>query len=506
MNAPLRRVGVVVLVLFGLLFVNLNWVQGYLASSYRNNEHNGRVQLTEYQRQRGTIAVVNGRDQVPVAKSVETSDQLKYLRQYPVDPNAYASIVGYKPVNGVATGIERAEDDFLSGTSDALFSERLRAMFTGQKTTGGNVLLTIDQKVQEIAYNDLLHNGTDAKNGTVVALDPATGAILAMATTPSYDPNQIVSHNTTAAQKAFDALNKDKAKPLLNRATQDAYPPGSTMKVIISATALTEGDYTPQTPIPAGPSYTPIAGGGFSIHNAHPSICPDPQITLIEALTQSCNTGFAQLGVKLGADKIKAMAQAFGFEDAGLTLAGDGDRKMGVVPSHTGSMTGQNGQDDPNAVAQSSIGQLNVQVTPMQGALIAATVANGGRQMRPYLVDKLQAPDLTTTDQTQPKVLRTPISGTVAGGLQQMMESVVDHGTGTKAKIPGYQVGGKTGTAQNSEDDGDHGWFIGFVMKDGQPICAVAVFLQNAGSGGSSKATQIAHDVMQAAIQERGQK
>ena len=202
------------------------------------------------------------------------------------------------------------------------------------------------------------------------------------------------------------------------------------------------------------------------------------------------------------------MAQAFGFEDAGLTLAGDGDgdRKMGVVPSHTGSMTGQNGQDDPNAVAQSSIGQLNVQVTPMQGALIAATVANGGRQMRPYLVDKLQAPDLTTTDQTQPKVLRTPISGTVAGGLQQMMESVVDHGTGTKAKIPGYQVGGKTGTAQNSEDDGDHGWFIGFVMKDGQPICAVAVFLQNAGSGGSSKATQIAHDVMQAAIQERGQK
>ena len=119
MNAPLRRVGVVVLVLFGLLFVNLNWVQGYLASSYRNNEHNGRVQLTEYQRQRGTIAVVNGRDQVPVAKSVETSDQLKYLRQYPVDPNAYAPIVGYKPVNGVATGIERAEDDFLSGTSDA---------------------------------------------------------------------------------------------------------------------------------------------------------------------------------------------------------------------------------------------------------------------------------------------------------------------------------------------------------------------------------------------------
>ncbi len=500
MNAPLRRVGVVVLVLFGLLFLNLNWVQAYMANEYRNNDHNGRVQLTEYQRQRGTIAVVAGRDTVPIAKSVETADQLKYLRQYPVDPAAFAPITGYKPVNGLATGIERAEDDFLSGRSDALFSERLRAIFTGQKTTGGNVLLTINKNVQEEAYKDLVNNGTSAKNGAVVALDPATGAILAMATTPSYDPNQLVTHNTTNAQKAFQALNKDAAKPLLNRAIQDAYPPGSTMKVIISATALAEGDYNPQTSIPAGPSYTPIPGGGFTLHNAHPSICPDAQITLIEALTQSCNTGFAQLGVKLGGDKIKAMAQAFGFEDTSLTLAGESNRAIGVVPSHTGAMTGPDGRDDPNAVAQSSIGQLNVQVTPMQGALVAATIANGGKQMRPHLVDKLQAPDLTTTDQTQPKVLRTPISGQVAGELQQMMESVVDHGTGTRAKINGFQVGGKTGTAQNSEDDGDHGWFIGFVMKDGRPICAVAVFLQNAGSGGSAKATQIAGNVMRAII------
>src|SRR5207244_1147786 len=155
----------------------------------------------------------------------------------------------------------------------------------------------------------------------------------------------------------------------------------------------------------------------------------------------------------------------------GLTLAGGNGRTINVVASHTGAMTGADGQDDPNAVAQSSIGQLNVQVTPMQGALVAATVANGGKQMRPYLVDKLQATDLTTTDQTQPKVLRQPITDQVAGELQQMMVSVVDHGTGTRAKISGFQVGGKTGTAQNSADDGDHGWFIGFVLKDGKPIC-----------------------------------
>jgi peptidoglycan glycosyltransferase len=505
-NAPLRRVGVVVLVMFGLLFLNLNWVQAYMADSYRNNEHNGRVQLTEYQRQRGSIVVVAGRDQVPVAKSVETTDQLKYLRQYPVSPAAFAPILGYKPVNGLATGIERAEDDFLSGRSDALFSERLRAIFTGNKTSGGNVLLTINKNVQERAYDDLVHNNSGAKEGAIVAIDPATGGILAMASLPSYDPNQLTTHDSTATQKAYDTLNNDPAKPLLNRATQDTYPPGSAMKVIISATALTEGDYHPQTVIPAGSSYTPIPGGGYTMHNAHPSICPGATITLIEALTQSCNTGFAQLGVKLGASKIKAMAQAFGFEDNSLTLAGSGQRAITVVASHTGAMTNPEGRDDPNLVAQSSIGQKDVVVTPLQGALVAATVANGGNQMRPYLVQKHQAPDLTTTDETQPKVLRQPINGQVASELQEMMISVVDHGTGTRAKISGFQVGGKTGTAQNSEDDADHGWFIGFVMKDGRPICAVAVFLRNAGSGGSAEATRIAGDVMKTVIAERGLK
>ncbi|OLB75310.1 MAG: peptidoglycan glycosyltransferase [Actinobacteria bacterium 13_2_20CM_2_71_6] len=506
MNAPLRRVGVVVLVLFGLLFLNLNWVQAYKADAYRTDEHNGRVQLSEYQHQRGVIAVVAGRDQVPIAKSIETNDTLKYQRQYPLNPAAYAAITGYKPVSGIPTNIERAEDDFLSGNAAALFSDRLREVFTGNKSSGGNVLLTINKNVQEKAYNDLINNNSGAKNGAVVALDPTTGAILAMATTPSYDPNLITTHDTNAASAAFNQFNKDPAKPLLNRATQETFPPGSTMKVIISAAALTDLGYNPQTVIPAGPSYTPIPGGGFTIHNAHPSICPDATITLILALTQSCNTGFAQLGVKLGADKVKAMAQGFGFEDNGLTIAGDGNKAMTVVPSHTGAMTGDNGQDDPNFVAQSSIGQKDVRITPMQGALIAATVANGGNQMRPYLIDKLQAPDLTTTSQSAPKVLRQPVNGQVAGYLQEMMESVVQRGTGTKAKIDGFRVGGKTGTAQNSEDDGDHGWFIGWVMKDGRPICAVAVFLQNAGSGGSAEATRIAGDVMKTVITERGLK
>ncbi len=501
MNAPLRRVGVVVMVLFALLFLNLNWIQVYKADAYRTDDHNGRVQLEDYSRQRGTISTHEG---IPVAQSVVTNDQLKYLRQYPEDPMAWAPIVGYKPVNGLSTGIERAEDPILSGNADSLLTARLKAMLTGAKTSGGNVQLTILKSAQEKAYDDLVHNQLGVKNGAAVVLDPTTGAILAMATTPSYDPNQLTTHDSDAADHAFKTLNADTSKPLLDRATSDTYPPGSTMKVIISATALSEGDYTPDTVIPAGPSYTPVQGGGFTIHNAEADICPDPTISLILALTQSCNTGFAQLGVKLGANKIKSMAQAFGFEDNGLTLAGTGNATMSVVASHTGPMTGDNGQDDPNAVAQSSIGQLNVRETPLFDAMIAATVANGGVQMKPYLVDKLQAPDLTTTDVTQPRTLRTPISGQVASDLQRMMISVVQHGTGRKAQIDGIDVGGKTGTAQNEETEGDHGWFIGFAMKNGKPICAIAVFLQNAGPSGSGEATRIAGDVMKTVIAARG--
>ncbi|OLE27382.1 MAG: peptidoglycan glycosyltransferase [Actinobacteria bacterium 13_1_20CM_3_71_11] len=503
MNAPLRRVGVVVIALFALLFVNLNYVQAYKADAYRNDDHNARVQLTEYERQRGTISTHEG---IPIAQSVPTSDQLKYLRTYPLDPLAYAPITGYKPVSGLATNIERAQDSFLSGNADSLFTERLRAMFTGAKTSGGNVQLTILKSAQEKAYADLVHNNSGAKNGAAVVLDPRSGAILAMATTPSYDPNQITGHDSDAAQAAFTRLQKDPANPLLDRATQNTYPPGSTMKVIISAAALSSGEYTPQTEIQAGPDYTPVQGGGFTIHNAVPSICPDPQITLILALTQSCNTGFAALGVKLGGDKVKAMAQAFGFEDNGLTIAGSDNTAMRVVASHTGAMTGDDGRDDPNKVAQSSIGQLDVRVTPLQGAMVAAAVANNGTEMRPYLVDKLQAPDLTTTDVTQPRTLHQPISSQVAGDLRTMMISVVQNGTGKKAQVSGFDVGGKTGTAQNGEAAGDHGWFIGFAMKGNEPICAVAVFLQNAGPGGSSEAARIAGDLMKTVITARGLK
>jgi peptidoglycan glycosyltransferase len=494
MNAPLRRVGVVVLVLFGLLFANLNWVQAYKARDYRTDPTNVRVRIAEYERQRGVIEA-QGK---ALAQSTETTGELKYQRGYPFK-ELYAHVVGYKPVDGATVGIEQTEDEFLAGTDDKLIADRVRDMFTGEQSSGGNVLLTLSLAAQQVAFDQLSKNSTGTKQGAVVALDPRTGAVQALVSIPSYDPNPMADHDSAKAQAAFEELLKQPAGPLRNRALGETQPPGSTFKVIDSAAALENG-YTPETSIPAGPTYTPPQTNQV-IRNAHPSICPERQVTLKEALTESCNTGFAELGVKLGGEVLKKKARDFGFEDEDLTcgrLDGDG---LKVAPSRTGDMQRADGQEDPAVVAQSAIGQRDVRMTPFQGAMIAATVANGGRQMKPYLVQQLLGPDRRPIETASPEQLRRPIDDGVAADLREMMFSVVENGTGEKAKIRGMEVGGKTGTAQAGENDKDHGWFIGFAMKDGQPVSAVGVLLQNAGSGGSAEAADIGGNVMRAAIE-----
>jgi peptidoglycan glycosyltransferase len=486
------------MILFGLLFVNLNVVQFLRADQYRNDQANNgvRIQQDAYERQRGDI-VVDGQS---AAQSVATQDTLKYLRQYPLGP-AYAHIVGYRPVSLGATGVERMENAFLDGTAEDFTIDRVFEAFTGKEAKGGNVVLTIRKAVQDAAYSALLKNTTTSKVGAVVALDPTTGAILAMASTPSFDPNALASHDPDTALAAYNKIKAMPNEPLLDRAVSNTYPPGSTFKTIVAATALTYAGVTPQTVLPGGDSY-PLAGTTAVIRNSPGVVCAD-QITLQQALTVSCNTAFAQLGVdKVGADNLKKMAQAFGFEDV-PTLIGDDDNSLNVVASHTGAIQNPNGSTDTAALAQSCIGQREVRMTPLQGAMIAATIANDGTEMRPYVIDTLQKADLSPVSggKTIPKVKATPITSTVAGEMRVMMDSVVANGTGTKAQIQGYEVGGKTGTAQNG-DAPDHGWFIGYARSNtGQPLVAVAVFLQNAGAGGSSQATFIGGQVMQAAIE-----
>jgi penicillin-binding protein A len=498
-NAPLRRVGIVVMIMFGLLFANLNWVQAYRGDEYRNSPYNARVQIAEYQRERGTIVV--GRDTQPATGSAETSGQLKFLRTYP-EEGRWAHIVGYKPVNLAATGIEAFENEFLAGTSDVLFVDRLRDLFTGSRTPGGNVLTTLSRPAQQTAFEELRDNNTGTNRGAVVALDPRTGALQALVSMPSFDPNPLASHSTEEAEAAYNELDSDPNQPLRNRALAETYHPGSVFKVIDSAAALQRG-YSPGTSIPAGPNYQPPQTSHV-IRNAAASICPQDEVTLAVALRDSCNTGFARLGVELGAGALRDTAQAFGFADDGLAIGRLNAGGIPVAASDTGEMFRDDGQDDPPTVALSAIGQASVRITPLQGALIAATVANNGVQMRPYVVQQLQDSDLTPVYQASPEELRRPVNGDVAAQLRDMMVDVVNNGTGRNARIPDAVVGGKTGTAETGEGQPDHGWFVGFVLVDGVPVSAVAVFLENAGPGGSGEATRIAGQVMRAVLEDQG--
>ncbi|MBN1172871.1 MAG: penicillin-binding protein 2 [Micromonosporaceae bacterium] len=499
MNAPLRRVGVVVLALFAMLFVNLNYQQWYKADEYRNHPRNSRVQVEEYSRARGTISIANGE---AVAQSRETTDTFKYLRVYPFKTK-YAHVVGYKPVYGTAAYVERLNNEFLAGNAPEQFTDRLAAMFTGNESPGGIVGLTLSKAAQDAAFEELKNNDLNTKKGAVIALDPKTGALLAEVSLPSFDPNQLSTHDSKASSEAYNALLADPDKPLANRATSEILAPGSTMKVILAAAALESG-MKPDTVIDAGQYYSPPQSGSYQMKNASPSTCPNPTITLQQALTVSCNTAFGKLGAEtLGADKIKEMAKKFGFEEA-PEFVDDDKNVMNTVASQTGTMTGSDGKADPAAVALSSIGQKDVRMTPLQGALVAAAVANGGKQMRPYVVDTLQNSGLSVIDKTQPSTLRRVVSESIAGDLQTMMISVVDSGTGKPAKISGLRVGGKTGTAENGENTDDHGWFIGFAMKGNEPLIAVAVLLEGSGKGGSHEAARIAGQVMKAYADERG--
>ncbi|WP_305788537.1 peptidoglycan D,D-transpeptidase FtsI family protein [Symbioplanes lichenis] len=494
MNAPLRKAGVVIMVLFALLFANLNWVQAYRADKYRNSDWNSRVQVAEYEVPRGTIEA----DGKALAESKLTDDALKYLRTYP-EKQMYAPVIGYKPVNLGEVGIERSEDEFLSGASDKLFADRVSSMFTGDQPGGGNIVLTLKTKAQEVAWKQMTNNERGAEKGSAIALDPRTGAVQAMVSMPSYDPNPLASHTTKSAAAAYDKLIKDKDNPLLNRSVAETYPPGSTFKVIVSAAALRDG-MSQNDEIEAGGSYT-APGSGAPIHNAESETCASSQVTLKEALTTSCNTGYAQLGVKLGADKVKKEAQAWGFEQDDLTVGNLDGSGLPVATSRTGAMQNADGSTDQAALAQSSIGQKDVRMTVMEGALMAATVANGGKQMRPYLVQQELNADRRPIYNASPKTLRTPIDGTIANDLKEMMVSVVENGTGRRARIDGFTVGGKTGTAQNGPNANPHAWFVGFAYNDkGEAVSAACVMLENAdGSSVSGEAARIAGLIMKAA-------
>lgn len=485
MNAPLKRVAVACLVLFGLLLLNINYRQVVKAADYRDNDRNSRVLVRSYERERGSIALA-GPGRTVVARSIKTDGRLEYLRTYPL-ADVYAHVTGYYSLIYGQDGIEETQDRVLSGEDPRLFVERFTDQLTGREARGGDVVLTLQPAAQQAAYD-----GLKGKRGAVVALDPTTGAVLAMASSPSYDPGKLSSFDPAAIRAYRKQLTADGAgDPLLNRAIAQTYPPGSTFKVITAAAALQAGR-TPETRIPS-PTTLLLPQTTRPLPNFGGESCGDGSTsTLADALRISCNTAFAQLGLDLGQDAVREQARAFGFGDAGLR-----------VPERVAPSVFPTGLDGA-ALGQSAIGQRDVRVTPLQMAMVAAGIANQGRVMEPFVVREIQAPDLSRVELAQPKTYREAVPRMVADELTGMMEAVVDNGTGTSAQIPGVRVAGKTGTAQNAPGAAPHAWFIGFAPAQ-DPKVAVAVIVENGGDVGSEAtggrvAAPIARAVMQAVL------
>ncbi|MCB2177463.1 MAG: penicillin-binding protein 2 [Actinomycetales bacterium] len=479
MNTPLRRLATVVIAMFVVLMGGATWVQFFQASALNNDNRNVRTLYREFDTDRGPI-VVGG---AAVASSTPVDDSFGYLRQY-VDGPVYAPATGYYSVIYGRSGIEKAMNTELNGSAGSLFYTRIQDLITGRQPKGASVELTLDPKVQQAAWDAL-----GDQTGAVVAIDPSTGAILALVSKPSYDPNLLASHDTAAVREAWDALNADASAPMLNRALNQTYPPGSTFKLVTSAAALESG-MTPETPI-AAPDVLPLPQSTAVLQNYGGEKCSSTgQMTLADALRISCNTAFGQLGLDLGSDALREQADAFGY-DQDLTVP---------LPVST-SVFPAKGDIDAPQTALSAIGQYDVRATPLEVAMVTATIANDGVRMAPYLVSSVRNQDLTVVDTTQPRSLGRSISASTAAELTAMMTQVVQSGTGTAAQIPGVAVAGKTGTAQTSTTEAPHAWFTAFAPADA-PKVAVAVVVEHGGSlGNEATGGRVAAPIAKAVIE-----
>jgi penicillin-binding protein A len=487
MNRQIRRVAVVVLVAFmALLAAPLYW-QVVAAPKLTNDPRNTRVLIKEYSIERGPIVLA---DKTPVATSVRSKqrgDPLEFVRRYP-EGERYGMVTGFYSLVFGRTLAEQEFNSFLLGRAPEQFGQNVTDLLTARETPGGTLVLTLDRATQEAAEREL-----GARKGAVVALDPRTGAVLAMTTFPRYDPNQLSSHNPEAIRRNWDRLIDDPDGPLLNRAAGGLYPPGSTFKVITAAAALENG-FSVNQPLPS-PTVLDVPQTSADIHNFGGGSCGSDTLTMPEALEISCNTAFAGLGLKLGDRKLAAEAEKFGFNQPSPYQ----------LPAATSSIPKR--QDVP-ATAQSAIGQRDVRVSPLQMASVAATIANGGRRMAPFVAQQVVSDKGQVVKRFEGEDLGQAIPEQVAGDLRDMMLRVVERGTGSFAQIPDLQVAGKTGTAQHATGKPPHAWFIGFTSSGDKSI-AVAVVVENGGNAGSEAtgghvAAPIAKAVMEAYLRGGG--
>lgn len=472
MNKQIKVLLAVFIILMLAIVVNLSWVQIFGSENIQANGANKRRLVEQYAIQRGDILSA---DNQVVARSVDTNTEYKYQRQYPLG-SLFADVTGYDSWKYGRTGLEKTYNNDLLGSGSRLTLRTIGNRLLGDSKKGNSIVMTSDGRIQAAALDAL-----GGQKGAVVAMDPTTGKVLAMVTSPTYDPNAAVPASGKDYQAQWEAYNASPERPLFNRATSGLYPPGSSFKVVTGAAALDQGVVTPGTPFDCTGE---LLVHGYKIYDFNKK--SHGHLTFGEALVVSCNITFAQVGLQLGAPALVEYAELFGFNrvtpfDLPTAVSRIQDAK---------SM-------DPVELASASFGQGQDLATPLEMAMVASTVANGGVLMKPYLVDEVKDYNNKIIEKMAPKQLRRVVDQQTAATLTDIMVAVVNEGTGTAAQIEDVEVAGKTGTAE-VENGEPHAWFICFAPAHA-PRVAVAVVVENGGEGGRT-AAPIARDVLEQAL------
>ncbi|MDO5051277.1 MAG: penicillin-binding transpeptidase domain-containing protein [Pseudoclavibacter sp.] len=487
MSRNIRALSVFVLCMFLALFVSTTTIQVFQRENLQANPYNSRSILAGYEVQRGAILL---RDGTAIAHSVPVDSEFKYQRVY-ADGPLYSAVTGYYTYSKGSTGIEQAMNPELSGRSDAQFLSGLGQLFTGQDPAGASVQLSIDPAVQRVAWDAL-----GEMKGAVVAMDPATGEIAAMVSKPSFDPSALTGQDQEQVLEVYNALLSDPEQPLQNRAIGgDMNPPGSVFKLVIAAAALEYGVTTPDGPLPNPPTFT-LPGSTAVVNNpVHGAPCGEGETTTLrQAIQDSCNVPFAQLAITLGDTRVREMAEKLGF-----------NHEFSIPTTASASNYPEESLDDAQT-ALTGFGQFDVRATPLQISLVSSAIANGGIVMNPTLVDQVIAADLQQLTGGDGSQFGRAFSEQTARALQEMMVGSVSSGVASNARIDGVDVAGKTGTAENGEDEPYSLWFTGFIASGDRHLVVTVVLEDGGGEGqsgtGNGLAATIAQQVMKAVLDQ----
>jgi peptidoglycan glycosyltransferase len=490
MNRALLRISLACLVMFVLLLLNVNYLQAFRAPKLASATGNVRVFNEQFTYQRGSIIANGDGTDLKIAQSVPVKGTNTYQRVYP-QGMTYAPVTGYDTIYSTS-GIEHTEDSLLTGSDPRLTVHNFTALLTGKQKQGATVELTISPAAQQAAYSALAAEGHPA---ALVAINPSTGAILALASYPTFDPNVLATQDGTKLNQADQQLLTDKSQPLLNRAISETYPPGSSFKIVTSSAAFSTGLVQSTSTTISAPSPLTLPNG-HQLVNDGGEICGDGNPPIIQAFWMSCNTAFGNLGMQLGAPTLRHYAGQFAMNKA-LSIP------LPVVPSVIPPVP----QNDKSLTAFSAIGQYNDAVTPLQEAMFAAAIANHGTLMYPYMVQRVVGPGLSVITSAKTSVLSQAVSPQVADNVQAMMNQVTQNpggtafGTASQQAAGGIIIDGKTGTAENGISNGNpnDAVFSCFVPgTGGQPSpIAVGVIVQGGGFGADA-AAPIAVKVIQA--------